>query len=443
MLAVVVSRADEASQHIGDHLLELADWTEREDEARPDADGGGTYYRTEGGDVEMRTFEDLHLYLDGAAAAYDEPDLLVFASRHSGDTGPLLTAHATGNFGPAEYGGGEGSLARAAPNALRAVRRAFDEHAPDGYDVGIEATHHGPSTVGCPSLFVELGSGEAEWADPEGARAVARSTLDLRGVQASAYRTVVGFGGGHYAPRFDRVLAETDWAVGHVAADWALEDMGDLRESRAVVAKAFRNSGTEFALLDGDYPELEEVIDDLGFETVTETWLRETTGVPLELVQRIERALSSVDDGLRFGDPARGYDGEFVLEDLPGELLDEANGVAREAAVDAVAESALAFETLEGASLVAGPVALAAAGDYRAVVGELAAVLEAKYDAVEVGDGEVVARREAFDPDLAREAGVEEGPDFGRLSAGETVTVGGETVTPDDVRSAREQRFPF
>jgi D-aminoacyl-tRNA deacylase len=441
MLAVVVSRADEASEHIGEHLLELASWTERTDEARPDADGGGAYYAADG--VELRTFEDLHFHLDGAAAAFDDPEMLVFASRHSGETGPLLTAHATGNFGPAEYGGGAGSLARAAPNALRTVREAFREHAPVGCDVGIECTHHGPSTVGCPSLFVELGSGEAEWADPAGAEAVARSILDLRGVEPSAYRSVVGFGGNHYAPRFDRVLTETDWSVGHIAADWALEEMGDPREARAVVAKAFTTSGTEFALVDGERPELAAVIDELGFETVSETWLRETTGIPLELVQRLERHLATVEEGLRFGAPAAGYDGEFVVEELPADLLDEANGVDRSATADAVADLALAYDTVEGASLVAGPVALAAAGDYRAAVEALAAVLEAKYETVEVGEGEVVARREAFDPELAREAGVEEGPAFGRLSAGEPVEAGGETVDPADVRSAREQRFPF
>jgi D-aminoacyl-tRNA deacylase len=441
MLAIVVSRADSASEHIGDHLLELADWTEHEDEGRSDAEGGGTYYQADG--AELRTFDGLHLHLDGAAAAFDEPDLLVFASRHSGETGPLLTAHATGNFGPAEYGGGEGSLARAAPNALRAVRRSFDEHAPDGYDVGIECTHHGPSTVGCPSLFVELGSGEDEWADPAGAEAVARSILALRGVAPTDYRTVVGFGGGHYAPRFDRVLAETDWRVGHVAADWALEAMGDPRESRAVVGKAFAMSGTEFALVDGDRPRLESVVEELGFEAVSETWLRETTGVPLDLVERVERELTPIDEGLRLGESAAGYDDEFVADELPAELLEAANGVDRAAVREAVDGLAVTYETAEGGSLVAGPVALAEGDDRRALVEALAAVLESKYDAVEVREGEVYAVREAFDPDLAREAGVEEGPAFGRLADGRSVEIDGETVDPGEVRSARERRFPF
>ncbi|PSQ41506.1 hypothetical protein BRD14_06260 [Halobacteriales archaeon SW_5_68_122] len=404
MLAIVVSRADSASEHVGDHLLNLADWTEHEEESRSDAEGGGIYHRTDG--AELRTFDDLHLRLDGAAAAFDEPDLLVFASRHSGETGPLLTAHATGNFGPAEYGGGEGSLARAAPNALRAVRRSFEEHAPEDYDSGIECTHHGPSAVGCPSLFVELGSDENEWTDPAGAEAVARSILALRGVDPTDYRTVVGFGGGHYAPRFDR-------------------------------------SGTEFALVDGDRSRLESVIEELGFETVSETWLRETTGVPLELVERVERELAPVDEGLRLGAAAEGYDDEFVVAELPAELLEAANGVDRAAVLEAVDEQAVAYETAEGGSLVAGPVALADADDRRALVEALAAVLESKYDTIEIRDGEVHAVREAFDPALAREAGVEEGPAFGRLADGRSVEVDGETVTPGEVRSARERHFPF
>lgn len=440
MLAVVVSRADEASERIGRHLLESAEWDEREDEKHSDGNGGGTYYRREG--IELRTFDDLHIYLDGAAAAFDDPELLVFASRHSGDTGPLLTAHATGNFGPAEYGGGEGSLARAAPNALSAVREALETHAPSGYDVGIECTHHGPSTVGCPSLFVELGSGETQWRDDDGAEAVARAILDLRGVDAHDERTVVGFGGGHYAPRFDRVLTGTDWGVGHVAADWGLEAMGEPEESVPVVAKAFQSSGTEFALLDGSYPEIASVIDGLGFETVSETFLRETTGVPLGLVGRIERELRSVDDGLRFGVDAVDYGGEFHTETLPSKLLEEVNGIDPEAVTRIVSETALGYETTENGTLVAGGVALAERSTYRTIVERFASVLESKYDSVETSADELIAEREAFDPTLAEAAGVEEGPDFGRLADGESIEVGGKRVEPDDVRRARTERFP-
>ena len=440
MLAVVVSRADEASERIGEHLLEIAEWEDRQDETRSARNGGGTYYRGEG--IELRTFEKLHLHLDGAAAAFDDPELLVFVSRHSGDTGPLLTAHATGNFGPADHGGRAGSLARAAPNALSVVRAALETHAPPDYETWIECTHHGPSKVGCPSLFVELGSGEPQWRDDSGAEAVARAVLELRGVEAHTERTVVGVGGGHYAPRFDRVLTGTDWGIGHIAADWGLDAMGDPRDSVAVIGKTFQASGTEFALLDGSYPEIESVVDELGFETVSETFLRETTGVPLGLVGRVERALCSIDSGLRFGTEAEGYEGKFGLETLPEALLEEANGIDREAAIEGVSGASIAYETAENGSLAAGRVALGTSGAYRSIVATLASVLESKYDTVELRDEEVFARRTAFDPELARAAGVNDGPDFGQLASGEPVEVDGEWIEPDEVRSARERRFP-
>ncbi len=441
MLAVVVSRVDEASERIGERLLESEMWDELEDDTRPDRNGGGTYYRTDG--IELRTFDDLHLYLDGAAAAFDDPELLVFVSRHSGETGPLLTAHATGNFGEAEYGGRERSLARAAPNALSVVRGALERHTPPGYETGIECTHHGPSTVGCPSLFVELGSEERQWRDDEGAEAVARAVLELRGVDAHRERAVVGFGGGHYAPRFDRVVTETDWGVGHIAADWGLESMGDPRDATAVLAKAFQASGTEFALLDGSHPELESVIDELGFETVSETFLRETTGVSLELVDPVVRALCPVEEGLRFGAKAEAHDGEFVTETLPETLLEEANGIDRKSVLEAVSERSIAYETTEGGSLVSGGIALCSETAYHEIIEALASVLGSKYDTVEVETDGVVARREAFDPDLAESRGVESGPDFGRLASGEQVEIDGERIEPAEVHSVRERQFSF
>jgi D-aminoacyl-tRNA deacylase len=440
MLAVVVSRADQASQRIGEHLLELVEWDEHEDETRSDENGGGTYYRTDG--IELRTFEDLHLYLDGVAATFDDPDVLVFASRHSGDSGPLLTAHATGNFGPAEYGGHERSLARAAPHAASVVRDALAANAPPEYETGIECTHHGPSTVGCPSLFVEVGSDETQWRDDAGAEAVARAVLELRGVEPHRERTVVGFGGGHYAPRFDRVVTETDWDVGHIAADWSIDAMGDPRDSVAVIGKAFQASGTEFALLDGSYPEIESVIEEIGFETVSETFLRETTGVSLELIERVERAICPIDDGLRLGTNAEGYDEGLTVEALPEALLEEVNGIDREAVIEAVSETAIAYETAENGTIVAGRIALSDRSSYRTIVERLVSVLESKYDAVELREDEIVTRREAFDPDLARDAGIEDGPAFGRLASGESVEIDGERVDPDDVRSARERHFP-
>ncbi|MFB6106130.1 MAG: D-aminoacyl-tRNA deacylase [Halobacteriaceae archaeon] len=440
-IGVVVSHADEASERIGAALREAREWTAHEDASRPPAAGGGTVRRS--GAFELRTFADLHLHLEDVAAAFGGPRFVVFASRHSGESGPLLTAHFTGNVGQAPYGGEPGELARACPNAARRVLAALDANAPPDYDVGMECTHHGPSRVGAPSMFVELGSGPEQWADADAAAAVAGAILTLGDVDPTTERTVVGFGGGHYAPRPTRIVRETDWAVGHVAADWALSD----RTGDDVLLSAFERSDAEYAVVEGDHPDVRETVAAADYRVVSETWLRESVGVPAPLIERLEAALCPVDEGLRVG--ARAADADpaapVATVSLPAALLDEADGVDRDRTRTAVADRTLAYETAEGGTR-ATPRVVAPGGDdgaaaREAIVDALAAVLREKYDDVERTDGAVVARRAAFDPGAARDRGVPEGPAFGRLAEGETVTVDGETVRPAEVRRSVVRRF--
>ena len=445
-LGIVVSAADETSVRIGEQLRELAQWEETTDDDRSPADGGGTVFRRPG--VEMRCVEELHLHASGIADAFDDVGLIAFASRHSGDTGPLLTAHHTGNFGPAEHGGDDRTLARAAPLALRRAVASLDEYAPAEYDVGMECTHHGPTAVGAPSLFVEHGSGPEQWGDTGATRAVARAILDLAGADADApaengtRRHLVGFGGGHYAPRYGRVLRETDWAVGHVAADWCLDDMGDPGHSTDVLAAAFAESAAEYALLESDRPALADAIEELGHRVVGETWVRETAGVPLALVESLEDAIAPVDAGLRFGVPAsRDEDSqrEPVVGAVPDELVSAVNAVDPDATLAAVDRIALAYDTENSGSRFDGPVALARAADESSIVEAFATILATDYEDVTVTDEAIVVRRREFDPDLARDAGVEPGPAFGRLADGEAVTVDGDRVTPQQVTVERER----
>ncbi|GGI99697.1 D-tyrosyl-tRNA(Tyr) deacylase [Halobellus salinus] len=484
----MVSRADDASVAIGEALVSLVEWDERDDPGRSDADGGGTYRRH--GDFELRAFDEWHLELDGVADAFSEPPaFVVFLSRHAGETGPLLSAHFTGNFGPAEYGGDPGELARACPNVQRAVIDGFDRYAPERYEVGLECTHHGPTDVGAPSLFVELGSSDAEWTDPEGARAVARSVLELSGVRPDAVpadgvktgavgtsggdgdgngdgdgdgdgngngngdgngtldrtRHVVGFGGGHYVPQFERILRETDWRVGHVAADWGLSSMGAPDANADLVAAAFEESAATRAVVVDDDPELAAVVEGLGYRVVGETWLRETTGVDLGLVAALESALEPIGDGLRFGAPAAAPDAPgpegFEVVSLPDDLLAEASGINREAVADALVEHAVAFETVEGGTKPRGRAAVADAAVVDGIAEAVAAVLREKYDTVARTDGRVVATRRTFDPAAAAAAGVPEGPAFGRLSAGDAVEVDGRTVDPAEVHTDETVSF--
>ncbi|WP_280536700.1 D-aminoacyl-tRNA deacylase [Halopenitus sp. POP-27] len=518
MIAIVVSRADRASEHIGDRLLELDDWDACVDESRPDADGGGTVYRRPG--AELRTFEDLHIHLDDPTPAFGsvtsaveavdgsttalpedrepglladrEPELLVFVSRHAGETGPLLTAHFTGNFGPAEYGGDDGALARAAPAAQKRLVAGFTEHAPADYDVGIECTHHGPSETAVPSLFAELGSDDEQWDDPAGARAVARAVSDLidehvagsdghaagsddhtAGSTGDAApsapadlvgddgtpRHAVGFGGGHYAPRFTRIVEETAWGVGHIGSDWQLAELGSPAEHADVVERAFTASAAEYAVIEGDHPTLRETIDDLGYRVVGETWVREVGDRPLALVERLEEAIAPVADGLRFGDVVPESPESVTVRELPADLISRAQGIDHETTRAAVERHTVAFETEESGTRATGRAAFAtdgadadaadnaddgdndAADGYDALVRALADVLRERFDEVTLTADAVVASEAAFDPELAAEHGVPEGPKFGRLTAGDAVEVDGRTVAPEDVTRDRDVRF--
>lgn len=439
MLGIVVSRADSASTHIADHLLNLADWERSFDTTQPDIDGGGTVYRSDG--IELRAFDDLHLDLEGVDGRFDDPDLLAFASRHAGDTGPLLSVHHTGNFGPAEYGGNEGKFARGAPNALATALGALDDHAPPGYDVGLECTHHGPTGIDTPSLFIELGSDEPQWDDPQGARAVAEAIFVLQDVEPDRDRTLVGFGGGHYVPQFERIVRETDWTVGHTGADWALAAMGPPAENESVISRAFERSDASRAVFEGERPNLRRIVDDLGYQVVSETWVRETSDVPLALVGAIEDALGSVAAGVRFGEPAIGYEGAFAVVDLPAELLEEAARIDRETTRAAIDERTVAFETTENGTKPTGRVAFPECADRDAVVDALCDVLARKYDAVRRHENEVLARGTSFDPGRARELGVPEGPAFGRLAAGTAVEIDDRVIDPAEVRVERERQF--
>jgi D-aminoacyl-tRNA deacylase len=317
---------------------------------------------------------------------------------------------------------------------------------------------------------VEVGSGPDQWADPDAARAVARAILDLRGVAPDRQpegatgderadgdagpaadadrRHLVGVGGGHYAPRFERVLRETDWAVGHVAADWGLEAVDGSGDLPGVLGEALAESRAAYALVEGDRPGVREAVEAAGGRVVSETWVRETDGLPLPFVRTVESAVAGVEAGLRFGEPAAGYGGGFVVVDLPGEILDEARGIDREATLALFRERTLAFVTDQDGSRPTGPAVLRAAGAYRSLVDGLLDVLRERYDTVEReggagGDGAVLVRETAFDPEKARTLGVPEGPAFGRLADGQPVEVDGNSIPPEAVREERERRLPL
>jgi len=209
-----------------------------------------------------------------------------------------------------------------------------------------------------------------------------------------------------------------------------------------VIEQLFERSAATRAVIDGEHPAVERTIDDLGYETVSETWVRETSGVALGLVARLEDALVPVAAGLRFGDPATRADRDAPFETVTPdpELLATLHGIDAGRTRSAVAADALAFETAEAGTRVAGALAVAP-GAYDAVLNAFGGLLSEQFEAVERHPGEIRVTERAFDPAKARELDVPEGPAFGALANGEPVEVGDRTVDPDAVHTRERTTY--
>ncbi|MHB1868045.1 MAG: D-aminoacyl-tRNA deacylase [Nitrososphaerales archaeon] len=151
----------------------------------------------------------------------------VFISRHRAESGiPSLTAHFTGNFGPAAFGGNPNEIAKYSPSLLKnylielnSLRKDID----DSYSITLEATHHGPTSLNSPVLFVELGSTEKEWTETATASVVAKALVSCLESSKQYEKCAIGIGGTHYPERLNRRIIDTDIALGPIIPKYALE----------------------------------------------------------------------------------------------------------------------------------------------------------------------------------------------------------------------------
>jgi D-aminoacyl-tRNA deacylase len=155
------------------------------------------------------------------------PQAYIFLSRHSAESGiASLTAHTTGNFSPdAKFGGNGRELGRADPALLKDYMIALWKRREmvKGYEITVEATHHGPTALQKPVLFVELGSSEKYWGDREAAAVVAEALMESLTDKRIWSKVAIGFGGTHYPEKFTKMVIEEDTAFSFIVPKYALE----------------------------------------------------------------------------------------------------------------------------------------------------------------------------------------------------------------------------
>lgn len=224
------SEPDSASRNIADHLRDVHDLSDT-----GITFGGSPVQRFDGTspEVYLVTIPEWHISREGIgedlAAALGTPiEAILVLSRHRAASGvPSFTAHPVGNPGAEAIAGGRPYTATPThPHLLSASLRALQRAAAETdlpHTVTLEATHHGPETA-VPIVFIEIGSDDTHWTDPDAGGVVARAAYEAATMEFPDVPVVVGIGGGHYAPRFVGLLSDAPVSVGHMLASYHWKD---------------------------------------------------------------------------------------------------------------------------------------------------------------------------------------------------------------------------
>ena len=156
----------------------------------------------------------------------------IFLSKHMSESRiPTLTCHCTGNFADNSYGGNPRQIAISYPYLQKQYLMQITSAKPSipGYDIVIEATHHGPTSLKKPVLFVEIGSTEAQWIDRNAASFVCNCLLNIirNDLTKCCEKVGIGLGGTHYPIKFNKLLLESEFGLAAVATKYDLESIDE------------------------------------------------------------------------------------------------------------------------------------------------------------------------------------------------------------------------
>jgi len=440
LVAIICSEVDDASQNIARHLLKRVHWARG---SRVPAEW--TYKNFQLVIVEGKLIDQESL--DQRLGT----DLLVFASRHQSETrkGPVFTAHFTGDVGGPTQRGANGVLARAAPRALKLIVQTLANLS--NVKVLVEATHHGPSAIKTPSLFVEIGNTKAEWNDEALGDTVARALLELDsrslGIPCPA---AVGFGGPHYAARHADVLLRSDICFGHIFAEYQLECL-----TSEIIREAFEKSQAQFAYFDrkhmgGERTRIESTVHRLGFEVLRLADVKGRRDVSWKPYLQIKRALrvhgllaeteticisASLQDALNAQTPAADRI-ELTPLALNPSIVKRAQAVDEEALLKQFEIEKIVYLERKDGTICA--ILVPSERDAQKIQDKILKVcveiLKKRYQ-IEYSQpkSKLYISERKFNPRLARLLGVSEGPLYAKLARGESIKIDDRIIKPEDV----------
>jgi len=238
IILIAVNGDDIASTNQAKFLLENNPWEQQDDVE--------TYPSHAIGNVRMWFLPKRILwedYLDQRwrNATGEDVTEVIFPSRHAAVSGqPCLTLHPIGvphhPIGEEPPFGGRSGFAPP-PNPRiaswwRLLHKKWGKRGIPEFSLSLEVTHHGP-ILDVPALFIEVGSTEPYWPNEEAAKLLAEiigEGLDLKNNFSNSAWTsknigepvLITLGGGHYAPKANKLALEENVWLGHMLANHSL-----------------------------------------------------------------------------------------------------------------------------------------------------------------------------------------------------------------------------
>ena len=238
VVLIAVNNDDIASTNQAKYLLELNPWKDR---ARVES-----YPTYEHEHVRMWFLPKQILWEDHLDKRWNQATgeivrEVIFPSRHAAKSGkPCLTLHPIGvPHHPREeeppFGGRSGFApppnSRIAP-WWRLLHKKWEDHAIPDFSLSLEVTHHGP-ILDVPALFIEVGSTEPYWPNEDAARLLAEIIAEGLGLDGNNSTeswskdnvnepVLITLGGGHYAPKANKLALEPHVWLGHMLANHSL-----------------------------------------------------------------------------------------------------------------------------------------------------------------------------------------------------------------------------
>ena len=176
-------------------------------------------------------------------------DGFIFLSKHASESGKLaLTCHSTGNFSTAQFGGNTRQIAIPHPDMQKSyMKNLWNERSSfSKFQIIIEATHHGPTALNKPTIFIEIGTTQNEWTNVELCNSVARIVVKTLNQEKTSHPVAICIGGTHYPEKFTNELIHGEFALGTVIPKHSLDYIDEKLFSHILK----RNPKVETALVD-------------------------------------------------------------------------------------------------------------------------------------------------------------------------------------------------